>query len=746
MKGNESAMSVVQLLTKDGDEESRKKRDKIAEEKAKIKHAAHTTKFGATELTNAEKLALDVEVLFIGTLAEKEGMSERLKVLSETEAMIHISEVVIALLKLANVCCASARENSIVTLANIAAKNPAHRGEIAEAGAIPLLLDMLLHGTDSGQAQALRTLVHLAGFAFDFSSTGEEGHTERRRDEEVMTNSALGKSLFDLLQAASEEVSLHAPSTVKLLSPAHLQEVCPVLIPYLSFSLQLGSAELQTKAAEALHGVATSDKENKQKIADTGAAEDLVSLLKNSTEKCRSMAVMTLAELAKEEAGGIKVVPPLHELLKDTADRPSEVKEKAARAMGNLAINGQNLQKLMDADVILYLVEVLRNGLPQAQEQAASALWKASCMGSSALNAESQKKIADAGAIPVLIDLLHHPELGLQLRAARMLKVLASHGEIKKKIVDANALPHFVKLLGNGLSPLLEQTERGRKRQRAAAAMKEEAAGFFSNLAEDNPTNQTLIVAFDTIPPLVTLLSNVKSSSGKQAAAALKSLAKKNPANMQKISDAGAISILVDALSKDENSAEPGVYYPEQACAALACLADGHGENQAKISKAGAIVKVVELLKSGDSRVMVEATGALAVMASNNERRTAIADAGAIWPIVEQLRTGNQKQIEKAALAVSMLAKDHQDNGKAIRHIEAVRTLVEHVHSGPASSKENVEEALRALGVDPEVARRKHASDYDRNKVHRSNQEELGDINLNSGDINLNSNDGEKDH
>ncbi|KAK3270961.1 hypothetical protein CYMTET_20666, partial [Cymbomonas tetramitiformis] len=217
------------------------------------------------------------------------------------------------------------REKAANVLATLADDNQnGHRQAIAEAGAIPPLVQLLRDGSAEAKGNAAGALRNLSGDAGCAQAIAEAG-----------------------------------------------------AIPLLVQLLRNGSAEAKEKAAVTLGNLSANSNDRRQAIAEVGAIPLLVQLLRDGNVEAKEMAAGALwylsrgdgLEQAVAEAGAI---PLLVQLLRDGS---AEAKGKAAGAFANLSCDDGCAQAILEVGAIPLLVQLLRDGSAKAKGKAAGALW-----------------------------------------------------------------------------------------------------------------------------------------------------------------------------------------------------------------------------------------------------------------------------------------------------------------------------------------------------------------------------------
>lgn len=291
----------------------------------------------------------------------------------------------VELLKVRN---AAAQMKSADTLAILAARSPENRAVIAQAGAVPPLVQLLGDGRNISVSQ-MRAAAALGNLA------------------------KLGESKQSIVAAGGVE-----PLVAMLLS---------------------ANVEAQTRAAIAVCQLAASTSAQ-QLIADANGIQHLVKLLSSPHAVAATNAAGALWHLENlattkgviVAAGGIAA---LVELLGRVIDSETgEGQEATAALLSDLARErGGAKASIVQKGGISHFIKLLERGTSGAQKHAACALW--------GLTAEPahQKAVLRAGAVPLLIKLLS-AEQRIQGYAAAALNNLAHDAEARTQLVDGGVV------------------------------------------------------------------------------------------------------------------------------------------------------------------------------------------------------------------------------------------------------------------------------------------------------------------
>lgn len=253
----------------------------------------------------------------------------------------------------------------------LAKRNADNRVCIAEAGAIPLLVDLLSSPDSRTQEHAVTALLNLS---INDSNKG------------TIVNAGAIPDIVDVLKN--------------------------------------GSMEARENAAATLFSLSVID-ENKVAIGAAGAIPALINLLCEGTprgKKDAATAIFNLSIYQGNKARAIKagIVGPLMRLLKDAG---GGMVDEALAILAILASHQEGKMAISQAEPIPVLVEVIRTGSPRNRENAAAVLWSL-CSGDL-----GQLKFAkDLGAEEVLKELMESGTDRAKRKAGTLLELIQRAG------------------------------------------------------------------------------------------------------------------------------------------------------------------------------------------------------------------------------------------------------------------------------------------------------------------------------
>ncbi|XP_057979187.1 U-box domain-containing protein 14 [Malania oleifera] len=205
----------------------------------------------------------------------------------------------------------------------LAKRNADNRVCIAEAGAIPLLVELLSSSDSRTQEHAVTALLNL---------------------------------------------SINEANKGSIVNAGAIPDIVDVL--------KNGSMEARENAAATLFSLSVVD-ENKVKIGAAGAIPALIDLLCQGTprgKKDAATAIFNLSIYQGNKARAVKagIVPPLMSFLKDAG---GGMVDEALAILAILASHQEGKMAIGQAEPFPVLVEVIRTGSPRNRENAAAVLW-----------------------------------------------------------------------------------------------------------------------------------------------------------------------------------------------------------------------------------------------------------------------------------------------------------------------------------------------------------------------------------
>ncbi|KAI3811597.1 hypothetical protein L1987_21323 [Smallanthus sonchifolius] len=261
----------------------------------------------------------------------------------------------------------------------LAKRNADNRVAVAEAGAIPLLSNLL---------------------------TAPDSHTQ----EHVVT------ALLNLSICEDNKGSIVSSGAV----------------PGIVHVLRKGSMEARENAAATLFSLSVIDA-NKVTIGSLGAIPPLVLLLSEGTQRGKKDAATALFNLCiyqgnKGRAVRAGVIPTLIELL---TEPQSGMKDEALAILAILSSHPEGKMAIGKSEAVPVLVEFIGSGSPRNKENAAAVLVHL-CSGDEKYLVEAQ----ELGVMGVLVDLLHHGTDRGKRKAGQLLEKMSRLAEQQKALAQ----------------------------------------------------------------------------------------------------------------------------------------------------------------------------------------------------------------------------------------------------------------------------------------------------------------------
>lgn len=229
--------------------------------------------------------------------------------------------------------------------------------------------------------------------------------------------------LVDLLSSADPRTQEHAVTALLNLSINETNKGIIVdagAIPHIVEVLKNGSMEARENAAATLFSLSVVD-QNKVSIGADGAIPALISLLCEGTPRGKKDAATAIFNLSIYQGNKVRavragIVPPLMRLLRDAG---SGMVDEALAILAILASNPEGKSAIGQAEPLPILVEMIRAGSPRNRENAAAVLWSL-CMG----DMQHLQLARECGAEPVLKELSENGTDRAKRKAANLIELL----------------------------------------------------------------------------------------------------------------------------------------------------------------------------------------------------------------------------------------------------------------------------------------------------------------------------------
>ncbi|KAH7863731.1 hypothetical protein Vadar_021309 [Vaccinium darrowii] len=488
------------------------------------------------------------------------------------------------------------------------------RAAIAEAGAIPLLVDLL-------STPDLRTQEHAVTALLNLSICDDNKGS-------IITSGAL---------------------------------------PGIVHVLENGSMEARENAATTLCSLSISN-ENRVSIGRSGAIQPLVTLLREGTlrgkmDSAKALSILCTYQGSKvmqgnkeiiEKALRAGVVPPLVRLL---TEPQGEVVYDGLIALWALTMDPDGLTAVGAAEAVPVLVEVIGSGSPQNKEWAAIVLVEL-CRG-------DQKYLVEAlelGVMGLLVDLAQN---GTNRLAWKLLKTTIKDPDGLTAAGATEAVPVLVEVIRRG-SPqnkewaavILENFCRGDHKY-LVEALELGVMGLLIDLAQ-NGTDRGKRKAWQLLKRMINRFVEQPMQAQAETGVIAADDRKRIADIRLSITEAGAIPLLVHLLAR------PNLHTQEHAIKALLKLSRCWN-NKGSIITSGAVPKIVEVLKRGSMKARENAAATLFSLSVFAENKVTIGGFGAVPPLLTLLSEGTQRGKKDAALALLNLCLYRGNKGKAVR-------------------------------------------------------------------------------
>ncbi|KAF5733731.1 hypothetical protein HS088_TW16G00171 [Tripterygium wilfordii] len=239
--------------------------------------------------------------------------------------------------------------------------------------------------------------------------------------------------LVELLSSTDPRTQEHAVTALLNLSINDSNKATIVIagaIPDIVDVLKNGSMEARENAAATLFSLSVVD-ENKVAIGGAGAIPALIKLLCEGTprgKKDAATAIFNLSIYQGNKARAVKagIVPPLMSLLKDAG---GGMVDEALAILAILATHQEGKITISQADPVPVLIEFIRTGSPRNRENAAAVLWSL-CTG----DPQQLTKARELGAEEALKELSESGTERAKRKAGSILELL-QRGDLAVNVI-----------------------------------------------------------------------------------------------------------------------------------------------------------------------------------------------------------------------------------------------------------------------------------------------------------------------
>jgi hypothetical protein len=564
-------------------------------------------------------------------------------------------------------------------------------GQIAAAGAIPLLVQLLSDRTTELIARAVAALGNLCYYiahrrhiaadraVFPLIRLLFEGFVDTARPlsrlvklddcRDAMIDCGAVELLVALLDKDSEDALLYAAVTLETIATTAKGRNALVSAGAVRLFMLVASkrpaCDVALASVGALHNIATAP-EHRHTILASQALPVLVTILEVGSEKAKEMSARTLrffvSDMFRENIETSRVIPPLILLLNSGSQ---DCRIQAALVLSGLSKEVACKMMMTSAGAIPLLLPLLGSDVEAGREAAASALAHiASYEG-------AHRVLRETGAIPLLVNLSRTGAQPVSRYASYALVFLARDDMNSRTIADLQTIPDLIRSIGEG---------------NAGAAIN------LATLARHSTEIQLLIVREGAIPPLVRMLTGRANDKG-AAANALANLA--GPIeNFRTVASAGAIPLLISVLRDQPH------YARVNAALALGELAHD-GANSGVVGAGGAIPLLVQLFLDDASTWSIVASALCRIAGTVDEVMMAFAAAAprGIELLLGMLSEGTPRGKENVAMALRCMPRELRNTDSEILEV-LLPLLVHQLHDGTEHAKLYTAEILSDLADD----------------------------------------------
>lgn len=329
--------------------------------------------------------------------------------------------------------------------------------------------------TSGGTSEALQASTNLTGYSSDASA-------EMKIEPRAAVPFPARSRSQTIWRRPSERYAPRIVSSPIIETRADLSAI-EAEVRKLVEGLKSTSIETQRDATSEIRLLAKHSMDNRIVIANCGAVNLLVDLLRSTDTKVQENAVTALLNLSindnnKTAIANANAIEPLIHVLETGSP---EAKENSAATLFSLSVIEENKVRIGRSSAIGPLVDLLGNGTPRGKKDAATALFNLS------IYHDNKARIVQAGAVKHLVDLMD-PAAGMVDKAVAVLANLATIPEGRVAIGQENGIPVLVEVVELG-------SARGR----------ENAAAALLQLCTSSNRFCSQVLQEGAVPPLVAL-------------------------------------------------------------------------------------------------------------------------------------------------------------------------------------------------------------------------------------------------
>ena len=431
---------------------------------------------------------------------------------------------------------AMAKENSVSAITSLAQGSKQMQVALTKEGGVPLIAKVLVTAA-SGNAKELLAAAQLCSLVAQAISQLTEGNLE---NQTKMAEAGAIPPLVNMLAAVNQSLQANSAAALSALAAHHPENQGIIAktgaIAPLCTLVREGWPEAQEQSAQALWALSEGNSSNKSTIAKLGGIEPLVALLVGAqSEQALKATQRALISLSSKHADNREAIAKLLVAKMNSRIAMLQSQGGAVRVLSTVAILAEdatsNQAAMAKAGAMPLLIMWLSGGFDardfneHAQRQAAHALLSMG-IGNSAV----QSLIVKSAGVPPLIDIVGKGKLEARKPAARVLWLLASGSQAAALIST-----------GGGIRPLVSMLSVEDQEGQAISA------AAISRLAHSSPSVALSVCEQGGVPPLVQLCRHGTHETQQHAAASLAGVAGV-VATRDVIAEAGGIAALVPLL------------------------------------------------------------------------------------------------------------------------------------------------------------------------------------------------------